>query len=33
MGDVTTMEDATSLEEMKRAYGELQAELEKSRKA
>jgi acetyl-CoA synthetase len=33
MGDVTTMEDETSLEEMKRAYGELQAEIEKSRKA
>ena len=33
MGDVTTMEDETSLEEMKRAYSELQAEIDKSKSA
>jgi acetyl-CoA synthetase len=29
LGDVTTIEDETSVEEMKHAYGELQAEIEK----
>jgi acetyl-CoA synthetase len=30
IGDVTTLEDETSVEEMKNAYGELQAEISKS---
>ena len=32
IGDVTTMEDETSLEEMKRAYGELQAEIDQTKR-
>lgn len=31
IGDVTTLEDETSVEEMKNAYGELQAEISKSK--
>jgi acetyl-CoA synthetase len=30
IGDVTTLEDETSVEEMKNAFGELQAEISKA---
>jgi acetyl-CoA synthetase len=32
IGDVTTLEDETSVEEMKNAYAELQAEIAKTSK-